>query len=92
MNRPLLAFCLVLAFAGPAYNQKLKKADKLILQNLENHVHFLADDKLEGRRAGSPGEKLASDYIIAQFHQAGVEEAFQRIRSHGLAAVVPRRE
>ena len=55
------------------FSQKLKKADKAILTNLQSHVTYLADDKLEGRRAGSQGEKLASDYIIQQFKKNGLQ-------------------
>jgi hypothetical protein len=58
----------VLSFA-----QRPKKADKLTLTSLEAHIHYLADDKLEGRRAGSPGEKLASDYISIEFARAGLQ-------------------
>jgi aminopeptidase YwaD len=53
--------------------QKLKKADKLILVNLENEIRYLASDQLEGRRTGSPGEKLASEYIIAEFQKIGLK-------------------
>ena len=38
--------------------QKLKKADKLIVSNLQSHVAYLADDKLEGRRAGTQWRKV----------------------------------
>jgi aminopeptidase YwaD len=57
-------------FVCPA--QKLKKADKQTLANLQTHIGFLADDKLEGRRTGSAGEKLAFDYISNQFIAAGL--------------------
>jgi aminopeptidase YwaD len=63
----------LLLSALPAFTQKLKKADKIILTNLETHIHFLADDKLEGRRAGTRGEKMAGNYISAEFHNAGIE-------------------
>jgi aminopeptidase YwaD len=53
--------------------QKLKKADKQILSNLETHIRYLADDKLEGRRTGTAGEKLAYEYISSQFEKAGLE-------------------
>ncbi len=53
--------------------QKSKKTDKITLSNLEAHVHYLADDRLEGRRTGSPGEKAASDYISSAFSKAGVQ-------------------
>ncbi|MEP7142912.1 MAG: M28 family peptidase [Ferruginibacter sp.] len=52
--------------------QKLKKADKLILSNLEVHINYLADDKLEGRRTGTNGEKLAYEYISNEFEKAGL--------------------
>ena len=35
------------------------------------HVEFLASDMLEGREAGSPGERLAADYITAQLARIG---------------------
>jgi hypothetical protein len=33
---------------------------------------YLADDKLEGRRTGTQGEKLAADYISKQFKKSGL--------------------
>ncbi len=47
--------------------QKLKKADKAMLADLKKNIGYLADDKLEGRRTGTPGEKLAYEYISAAF-------------------------
>jgi hypothetical protein len=35
------------------------------------HVEFLASEKLEGREAGSPGERLAADYLAAQLARIG---------------------
>src|SRR4030095_10975229 len=55
------------------FSQKLKKADKAVVNNLQTHVVFLADDKLEGRRAGTNGEKLAGEYISEQFKKAGLQ-------------------
>ncbi len=52
--------------------QKLKKADKAVLAGLENHISYLADDKLEGRRTGTKGEQLAYEYISRQFEEAGL--------------------
>jgi aminopeptidase YwaD len=53
--------------------QKLKKEDKELLSNLQTHVRFLADDKLEGRRTGTPGEKAAADYIRGAFEKEGLQ-------------------
>ena len=36
-------------------------------------VEFLASDRLEGRDTGSPGERLAGDYIAAQLSRAGAK-------------------
>jgi len=49
-----------------------EKADTETLGNLKAHVMYLADDKLEGRRAGSPGEALAMQYISDQFKKDGL--------------------
>src|SRR6476646_1249082 len=54
---------ILVLFGQPVISQKLKKSDQLTLTNLQNHIHFLADDKLEGRRAGTKGEELAMDDI-----------------------------
>ncbi len=63
---------LVVITAQFATAQKLKKADKVILANLQTHIGYLADDKLEGRRTGSAGEKLAYDYISSEFVKTGL--------------------
>ena len=62
-------FWLLLISFHFASAQKLKKADKLTLSNLEKHVTYLADDQLEGRRTGTKGEKLAYEYIRLDYHQ-----------------------
>ncbi len=55
------------------YGQKLKKEDKLLIANLQQHVGFLAADKLEGRRTGTAGEKLAMEYISSEFQKLGLQ-------------------
>ncbi len=71
MLRTKLAVIFLL-LTGIVSGQKLKKADKITRDNLEAHIKFLADDKLEGRRAGSNGEKLAMEYISEQFRTSGL--------------------
>jgi aminopeptidase YwaD len=63
---------IILLIPSLAFPQKLKKADKAIVNNLQAHISFLADDKLEGRRTGTNGEKLAAEYISQQFQKAGL--------------------
>jgi hypothetical protein len=36
-------------------------------------VRYLADPRLEGRRAGTPGERCAAEYVAAQFRRLGLE-------------------
>jgi aminopeptidase YwaD len=43
-----------------------------IKNNVYNHVRYLADDKLEGRRTGTNGERLAMEYISDQFKTVGL--------------------
>ena len=40
-----------------------------------SHVQYLADDKLEGRRAGTPGYDKAVAYVEEQFRQIGLQPA-----------------
>jgi aminopeptidase YwaD len=66
----VLLFVLVTSFAQA---QKLKKEDKQLIADLQQHISFLADDKLEGRRTGTAGEQAAADYISEQFKIAGLQ-------------------
>ena len=38
-----------------------------------SHVEFLASEALEGREAGSPGERLAADYLATQLSRMGAQ-------------------
>ncbi|WP_158559126.1 M28 family peptidase [Deminuibacter soli] len=70
MKTLLLCICMVpvLAIGQSRKERKAQaKADKETLDNIRKHIEFLADDKLEGRRTGSPGEMLAAQYISTQF-------------------------
>jgi hypothetical protein len=49
-----------------------QKADKTVISALKIHIGFLADDKLEGRRTGSAGEKLAYEYISKKMEEIGL--------------------
>lgn len=71
MNKNYLV--LFLLFAGFfADAQKLKKADRELMSQLQQHVQYLSDDKLEGRRTGTIGEKLAAEYISNEFQKIGL--------------------
>ena len=71
MYRLLILIFILTGFSG--YAQKLNKEDKTLMANLQTHVVFLSDDKLQGRRAGTIGEKLAAEYISGHFHRMGLK-------------------
>lgn len=69
-KKPIILLFVFASFLAQA--QKLKKEDKQIVANLEQHIQYLADDKLEGRRTGTPGEAAAASYISKQFQTIGL--------------------
>jgi Zn-dependent M28 family amino/carboxypeptidase len=66
-------FLIQTSFAQKKKSPKLSKADNLIVTNLQSYIGYLADDKLEGRRAGTNGEKLAGEYIGQKFKEIGLQ-------------------
>ena len=66
-------FILLVTFCASANAQKLRKDDKLIVNNLQSHVSYLSSDKLEGRRTGTAGEQLAMKYISDEFKKIGLQ-------------------
>lgn len=64
---------LITILSGCSASKNTTKTDTQTLENLQTHVSFLADDKLEGRRTGTKGEQLAVDYITQQFKAIGLE-------------------
>jgi hypothetical protein len=71
VNKKYFVLLLFLA-GGSLHAQKLKKDDRELVANLEQHIRYLADDKLEGRRTGTSGEKLAYEYISGEFEKIGL--------------------
>ncbi|MDB5232319.1 MAG: family peptidase [Chitinophagaceae bacterium] len=70
----LLFIIPVISFSQSKKQKKAQeKADNETISNLTAHVQYLASDKLEGRRTGTPGELLAMQYIAAKFKQYGLE-------------------
>jgi aminopeptidase YwaD len=72
MTRSISSIILATVLTSSVSAQKLSRADKAIVAGLKTHISFLADDKLEGRRAGTAGEKLAMEYISIQFAKTGL--------------------
>jgi len=68
----LLAFCCALGAAQPPSAPNDTHFDG---KSWWEKVKVIADDKMEGRDTGSRGERLAQQYAIEQFKQAGVQPA-----------------
>ena len=49
-----------------------KGVDSITVQKAREHVEFLSDDKLEGRKVGSTGTMKAADYIASCLKDMGV--------------------
>lgn len=69
-SRCLAGLLVFMVACSPS--KKINKDDVALLDNLKAHIQYLADDKLEGRRTGTPGEKLAMEYISTQFSSSGL--------------------
>ena len=65
-------FILLILVSTGATGQRLKKSDKEVIENLKKEITYLASDKLQGRRTGTQGEKLAYEYLSDQFDKAGL--------------------
>jgi len=56
-----------------------KKVDKALRQvrpdDIKAHIQYLADDRLLGRKPGTPGYQLAVDYVTGQLRSFGVQPA-----------------
>ncbi|MBI4265626.1 MAG: M28 family peptidase [Acidobacteria bacterium] len=63
--RVVVVLALALAAATPIL------AQTAVASGTRPHVELLASDRLEGRQAGSQGERLAADYVAAQLARVG---------------------
>ncbi|RYD90418.1 MAG: hypothetical protein EOP50_16000, partial [Sphingobacteriales bacterium] len=65
---------VLVLLSAPAFSQKTRKEDAELAANLRRHVTFLTSDELDGRRTGTEGERLASEYIMLQFGKTGLKQ------------------
>ncbi|ALW84145.1 peptidase M28 [Hymenobacter sedentarius] len=79
---PITAFtCLLLSSAALAQAPltvpaSVKQAmDQVRPDAIKAHIAYLADDRLQGRQAGTPGYQMAVDYVVKQLKTMGVQPA-----------------
>ncbi len=70
--RDFLIFSLLVVSTWTVGAQPISESE------LEAHIRFLADPKLEGRGLGSDGLELARMYIEAEFRELGLQPAFEQ--------------
>lgn len=77
----IVAFAILMSTTLSAQTKTSKKTSAMIERGLQTiseeaakaHVYFLADDALEGRRAGENGSRVAAQYIISQMRLCGIK-------------------
>ena len=79
MHRKFLNLLLVISVAlGVALAQQPAPTNVPSVERLRAHIEYLASDKLEGRRTGSPGANLAAEYIAREFSRYGLRRSIGR--------------
>jgi len=69
---PLVALSLVASAA--VAQQKADDRGVPDVQRLRAAINYLASDKLEGRRTGTPGAKEAAQYVAEEFNRYGLRQ------------------
>jgi hypothetical protein len=72
-----LSLILAIAFTAVAQQQSADEAAPSV-ERLRAHVSYLASDKLEGRRTGSPGADMAAEYVAGEFSRYGLRRSMGR--------------
>ena len=67
MNRHLSVALLSLALTAPLAAQNAEVRD------IQSDVRYLADDRLAGRKLGSPGADSAAEYLARRFQRLGLQ-------------------
>ena len=76
MDRKFFNLALIISLAiGVALAQQPALTNAPSVERLRAHIEYLASDKLEGRRTGSPGANLAAEYIAREFARSGLRRS-----------------
>jgi aminopeptidase YwaD len=71
----LSVLTLIAAISLAAFGQQTSRYEAPGVDRLRAHIEYLASDKLEGRRTGSPGAALAAEYIAREFSRYGLRRS-----------------
>ena len=56
---------------------KSKGAETITIDELRDHIYYLASDELEGRLPGTPGFQKSLEYVVTQLRQAGLSPIYK---------------
>jgi hypothetical protein len=70
-----VAFSLAFSFIDDKDDIEKYRDDNITDEEINQHIKYLASDKLEGRFPGTDGDKLAQEYIIKEFKEYGLKPA-----------------
>ncbi len=78
MSKRLLTALVALLLLGPGLGAQYRNAlkdldDSETVRAFKEHVSYLSGAQLEGRKAGSEGEKMAAEYLEAKFKEYGID-------------------
>lgn len=65
-------FLLLVFLSFAVFSQDTSNNPEITIEELRDHIKYLASDKLEGRLAGSEGGKLAAEYVKSEFEKYGL--------------------
>ncbi|MCX6235108.1 MAG: M28 family peptidase [Bacteroidetes bacterium] len=82
MIRHILVFTLIPAGLLQAQPAKFIQTDSAVRARIVSDLTILASDSFQGRESGTPGEKMAYEYIISQFRDIGLEPKGSDIGSY----------
>lgn len=74
IRRNLFFGIIILFVASCASSHYLPLSDQQLKETLKQHISTLASDAFEGRETGTPGEKMAYEYIIKNFKKSGLKQ------------------
>ena len=80
MKRNIVSiFALALVAVGCSSSQKATKVvdvatykNSITSTELSKHLYIVADDNMEGRNTGEPGQKRAGEYLINEYKKNGI--------------------
>ena len=78
LNRRLLLAALIAAVSFTVVGQQRSSQQVPSVERLRAHIEYLAADKLEGRRTGTPGANLSAEYIAREFSRYGLRRSIGR--------------